>query len=51
MKMGEPRTFHMLTEEELHALATLQDKMVSAPIIAIPRSKGHMILETDAGDM
>lgn len=50
LKKGEPRTFASLTQEEHDALETLQDNLISAPVLALTRSKGHSTLGMEACD-
>lgn len=50
LKRGEPRTFDTLTWEEHGALATLPDKLVSTPVLALSHYKGHLTLFTDVCD-
>lgn len=50
LEKGEPRTFDTLTPEEEYAFATLQYKLISAPVLPLPRCKGHLTLDTDACD-
>lgn len=49
LKEGEPRILDILTQEEHENLATLRDKLVSAPILAISRSKGYLAHDANAG--
>lgn len=37
-------------QEHREALATLQDKLLSTPVLTLPRSKGQMTLDSGAGD-
>lgn len=44
---GEPGMFDNPTQEGHEASATLQNKLVSAPALTLPCSKGHLTLDTD----
>lgn len=46
----EQSTFGTLMQEEQNALAKLQDKLVSAALLPLPRCKGHFTFEKDVHD-
>lgn len=44
----EPRKFDTFTQEEHDALGKVRKMLVSAPVLALPSSKSHLALDTDA---
>lgn len=44
---GKWRKLDSLQHEEHDALATMQDILVSVPVLVVPLSKGHLILDAD----
>lgn len=50
LKMGEPRSFHILMQDDHNALATLEHKLVSAIVLISPRSKEQLSLDRDASN-
>lgn len=42
--------FYILTQEENNALARIQNKRALGPVLALPRGKGHLTLDEEAGD-
>lgn len=50
LENGEPRKFHTFMQEEHKSLSTLQDKLVSATVLALPTAKGHSPLDKYACD-
>lgn len=51
LKTYKPRTFDNLMQEEHDRLVTLHDKLVSAPVLSLTRSRGHLSLDTNACNM
>lgn len=49
-KKCEARTLDTLTQDDHDALDTLQDNLVSAPVVVLPHSNGQLTLYTDASD-
>lgn len=50
LRKGQLTTFDILNEEELGALPKLQRRLVKAPVLALPKSKGEYVVETNACD-
>lgn len=50
IKKDEPRTFDIVLQKEHDALLTLQEILISAPVLTLPCSKGHLTLYMDAFD-
>ena len=48
LKKGEPQHFDHLTDEELSAMKDLQDKLITPPVLALPRPNGRITIDTDA---
>lgn len=48
--MGEQWALDTIVLEEYDTLATLEEKMESAPVLYVSRTKGHLTLDTDAFD-
>lgn len=48
LKKGEPKTCNPPHKKIRTTLATLQDRVVSAPVLDLPRSRGHWNLDNDA---
>lgn len=50
LQTRDPRTFNTFTKMEHDAAEALQDRLISAPVLALTRSDGHVIFDMDACD-
>lgn len=47
---NQPETIDDLTDKEPNALTTVQELLISPPILAFPRAKNRYMVDTDAFD-
>lgn len=47
---SEPKQFDNFVNEEMDALATLQNNFIAAPVLALPCCAGHITPDVDAWD-
>lgn len=48
--MGEPKQLENLSTKEMEALATIQQNVIAAPVLALPRGEGYFSLDIDECD-